>query len=231
MEPYYSEAGISIYHGDCRDVIPSLSRCQVKLVLTDPPFSERTHAGARTNRLNERSRPFIGFASMTEGEIAEVFSLCATNLQGWLISFVDWRHMSYLETCPPIGLRFVRFGIWDKPNGTPQISGDRPAMGWEAIAILHTENGRMRWNGGGRRAVWSCYREHRAVHRTQKPLSLVKQLAAMFSKPGDLILDPFMGSGTSLRAAKEVGCHAIGIEISERNCEIAANRLRQGVLF
>ncbi|QDV43956.1 Modification methylase DpnIIB [Stieleria neptunia] len=231
MEPYYSEDGIRIYHGDCRDVIPRLDVEQFDLVLTDPPYSGRTHDGARTNREGDRQRPFIKFASMTGAEVASVFELCAVRLRSWLISFVDWRHMLLLESTPPSGLRFVRFGIWDKPNGTPQISGDRPAMGWEAIAILHRQGGRMVWNGGGHRAVWSSLRESNVVHRTQKPLRLIKQLAAEFTQPGDLILDPFMGSGTTLRAAKDVGCRAIGIELDERYCEAAANRLRQGVLF
>ncbi len=231
IRPYYAEPGFAIYHGDCRDVIPSLTLQPVQMVLTDPPYSQRTHAGARTNRIDQRSQPFIDFASMTEVELVKVFELCAQKLQGWCISFVDWRHMSHLESSPPDGLRFVRFGIWDKPNGTPQISGDRPAMGWEAIAILHSKTHRMHWNGGGRRAVWTCLRESQCSHRTQKPLSLVKQLAALFTSPGDLVLDPFMGSGTTLRAAKDTGCRAIGIEINERYCEIAANRLRQSVLF
>ena len=231
MRPYYQQGGISIYHGDCREVVPSLGLERVDMVLTDAPYSERTHSGARTNRIDQRASPFIDFNSITEDELRELFSLCALNLTGWFVSFVDWRHVAQLEQMPPDGLRFVRFGIWDTPNGTPQLSGDRPSMGWEAIAVLHTAGKRMRWHGGGRRAVWSCLREPQNSHRTQKPLSLVKQLAALFTSPGDLILDPFMGSGTTLRGAKDIGCRAIGIEIDERNCAIAASRLCQGVLF
>ena len=132
---------------------------------------------------------------------------------------------------PPPGLRFVRFGVWDKPNGTPQLSGDRPSHGFEALALLHTDSGRMHWNGGGSRAVWSCPRESHALHPAQKPLKLIKQLACLFSVEGSLILDPFMGAGTTLRAAKDLGCPAIGIEREERYCELAAKRLAQQTLF
>ena len=104
-------------------------------------------------------------------------------------------------------------------------------MGWEAIAMLHAEKRRLKWNGGGHRAVWTCLRERQLVQPAQKPLSLVKRLASLFSNPGDTILDPFMGSGTVLRAARDIGCKAIGCELEERYCEIAANRLRQEVLF
>ena len=133
-----------------------------------------------------------------------------------------------LEQEPPNGLRFVRFGIWDKPNGAPQMSGDRPATGWEAIAFFHRAGGAMTWNGGGRRSVFRCNRETGSfTHKTQKPLRLVKELVSLFSDEGDLLLDPFMGSGTTLRAAKDLGRKAIGIEIEERYCEIAAKRMAQ----
>jgi site-specific DNA-methyltransferase (adenine-specific) len=164
-------------------------------------------------------------------ELIQIFELCAACLRGWLVSFLDWRYVSHIEYQPPIGLRFIRMGIWVKPNGAPQLSGDRPGMGWEAIAMLHNDKRRLKWNGGGHRAVWTCLREKRPFHPAQKPLSLVKRLASLFSDPGDTILDPFMGSGTVLRAARDIGCKAIGCELKERYCEIAANRLRQEVLF
>ena len=177
------------------------------------------------------NQPLIDFKSMDSGELAKIFSLCGANLKGWLVAFMDWRHVAALELAPPDQLRFVRFGIWNKTNGTPQISGDRPAMGWEALAIFHRVDCKMRWNGGGRRGVWTAPREQHVCHAAQKPLALIKELVTLFCEPGTLILDPFMGSGTTLRAAKDVGCRAIGIEIEERFCEVAANRLRQKVLF
>ena len=89
----------------------------------------------------------------------------------------------------------------------------------------------MNWQGGGHRAVWTCQREQRPIHPAQKPIRLIKRLVALFAKENDLILDPFMGSGTTLRAAKDVGCRAIGIETDERYCQLAADRIRQKVLF
>jgi site-specific DNA-methyltransferase (adenine-specific) len=127
-------------------------------------------------------------------------------------------------------MRFVRFGVWVKPDGMPQISGDRPAMGWESVAILHADGVRPRWNGGGGRAVCT-YNVARGNHPTEKPIGLLRQWIADFTDPGDLILDPFMGSGTTLRAAKDLGRRAIGIEINEQYCEIAVRRLAQEVLL
>lgn len=87
----------------------------------------------------------------------------------------------------------------------------------------------MRWHGGGRSAVFTCNKVN-SEHPTGKPLRLITQLVTLFSDPGELILDPFMGSGTTLRAAKDLGRRAIGIEIEERYCEIAVKRLAQEVL-
>ncbi len=116
-----------------------------------------------------------------------------------------------------------------KPNGAPQFTGDRPATGWEGIGMFHTHE-KMRWNGGGRHGVFT-YNKINGSHPTEKPLSLVMELVELFSNPNDVILDPFMGSGTTLLAAKLLGRRAIGIELDEKYCEVAANRLRQGVLF
>jgi len=87
----------------------------------------------------------------------------------------------------------------------------------------------MKWNGGGRSSVWNVPRVD-GDHPTQKPEKLMRDFVALFSDPGETILDPFMGSGTTLRAAMDLGRKAIGIEIEERYCEIAVKRLQQSVM-
>ncbi len=222
--PYYEDESCAIYHGDCRDILPYLP--EADLVLTDPPYAEATHAGARSHRdVNVAS---INFASIDD-EFMRTW-LLAVKCRGWTVANVDWRHIPALESQPPTGMRFVRFGIWVKPNGAPQFTGDRPATGWEAVAILHADNGKMQWNGGGNRAVWTCNVTH-GDHPTEKPLRLVSQWVSLFSNEGALVVDPFSGSGTTLVAARNLGRRAIGIEIEERYCEIAVERLAQQMLF
>ena len=128
-------------------------------------------------------------------------------------------------------MRYVRTGAWVKPDAMPQMSGDRPSVGFEPCTIAHAQ-GRMRWNGGGRPAVWThgTCKVDRPDHPCPKPEPLMGDLVTQFTDPGDLILDPFMGSGTTLVAAKRLGRKAIGIELEERYCEIAAKRLAQGAL-
>jgi site-specific DNA-methyltransferase (adenine-specific) len=224
MTPYYEHAGITIYHGDCKEILPSI---ESDVCITDPPYSEATHSGARTKPIKNRgdAGKLIDFSAITADILRTILSKVARR---WLIAFMDWRHIAEIECMPPNDMRFIRFGIWVKPNGAPQFTGDRPATGWEGIAILHS-NAEMRWNGGGSRAVWTYPHPGGDLHPTQKPVELICKLVSLFSEPGELVVDPFMGSGTTLVAAKNLGRKAIGIEIEERYCEIAAKRLSQEV--
>lgn len=222
--PYYQDESVTIYNADCREVLPSV---EGDVCISDPPYSEETHAGARTG--GDGSQVLVNFASIAPADLIAVFSLL--RIKRWCVATVDWRHIAPLSDNPPSGLRFVRFGAWVKPNGSPQFTGDRPAQGWEAVAILHAESGeKMRWNGGGHHAVWTVNKQN-SQHPTGKPTELINRFVTLFSDEGETIIDPFMGAGTTLYAAKNLGRRAVGIEIDERYCEIAAERCRQGTLF
>lgn len=230
MKPYYedSASGIVIYHGDAREVLPTLE--PVDLVLTDPPFSANTHSNAKTNRGMGTGVKAIAFDSMDVYAIGSVLSSLGELTSGWLIASLDWRHIAKFEFDPPSGLRLMRFGVWVKPNPMPQISADRPAQGWEGIAYFHRDDKKPSWFGGGCHGNFTLPVAQEFNHPTEKPLAMARTLIDRFCEEGSLVLDPFMGSGTTLRAAKDLGRRAIGIEIEERYCEIAAKRLEQMVL-
>jgi hypothetical protein len=129
-------------------------------------------------------------------------------------------------------MRYVRTGIWVKPDAMPQMSGDRPAVGFEPATICHAK-GPMRWNGGGKQAVWTyntAKGADRPDHPCPKPELLMAEIISQFTDAGETVLDPFAGSGTTLYAAKRLGRKAIGCEINERFAEVAAKRLSQGAL-
>lgn len=221
MKPYYQDDLVTLYHGDCRDVLGSVA---ADVLISDPPYAPETHEGARTVAC---TRALVDFAAVDADLLRAVFSLAAP--LRWCVATMDWRHIADLERQPPDGLRFVRFGVWVKPNGAPQFTGDRPAMGWEGVGILHNATEPLRWNGGGSHAVWRVNKENSA-HPTGKPLNLVHRFVELFSEPGELVVDPFAGGGTTLVACKNLGRRAVGCEIEERHCETIAARLSQNVL-
>lgn len=228
MNPYYDHGGIVIYHGDQREILPSLPRDSAEVTITDPPYSPAFHEGARTGDQDTR---LVDFEHIEMPALRTALAEMGRVGRTWIVSFMDWRHATDLEKDPPAGLRFVRLGVWVKTDGAPQFSGDRPAPGWEGIAFLHRKGGRMEWNGGGHSCVFSSPIARGGEHPTEKPLGLIRRLVSLFSTPGGVVLDPFMGSGTTLRAAKDEGRKAIGIEREERYCELAARKLAQEVLF
>ena len=188
-------------------------------MVTDPPYGTVTHEGSRShNSLNESP---IDFAFLDLEGCREIFTALIQKADRWVIATCEWRYLSELEKTLPL----VRFGIWVKPNGAPQFTGDRPATGWEAIAIFHRE-GKKHWNGGGNRAVWNCPIEQ-GEHPTQKPIKLIMDFVSLFSDSDDTILDPFMGSGTTGVACARLGRKFIGIEIEEKYFNIACERIKR----
>ena len=225
IAPYYEHDGIVIYHADCREVLPALG--PVDHVLTDVPYSDDTHDGARRTPAEK----LLDFPSIAIDDLRSILGLVA--LRRWGVLTCDWQHVLPLKNDPPRGWRFMRHGLWVKPNPTPQFTGDRPGQGFEAVAILHGAAKGIRkrpaWNGGGLPAVWT-HPKISGVHPTQKPEGLRLDWVLQFTDLGDTIVDPFMGSGTTLVAAKRLGRRAVGIERRERDCAQAVQRLQQGSL-
>lgn len=237
LRPYYQDDRVVIYHGNCLEILPRL--IGVDVALFDPPYSDYVHGNSRSGSAEgggiSREADF-GFDSITPETMDLVARWCADKVLRWTGVFSDvestglWREA--LTLC---GLDYVRTGAWVKAGATPQFTGDRPAVGYEAITFAHRP-GRKRWNGGGSHAVWTVPVVRKGqegeprVHPTQKPEALMIELVRLFSDPGETIIDPFMGSGTTLSAAKRLGRRAIGIEAKEEHCRAAAERLSQEVL-
>lgn len=239
MTPYYQDDACTIYHGDCREIIPQLGT--VDHVITDPPYGAHVHAkqwigAALTADAKPRvatAHKELGFECLSDEMQSFVVSEFARIAQRWIAVFCDIEGLhGWKSAMQNVGLDYVRACIWDKVDSAPQFTGDRPANSAELIVLAHPK-GKKSWNGGGRRNVFRF-----AVngvsgakpHPSTKPVALMTELVSLFTNEGDTILDPFMGSGTTLRAAKDLGRKAIGIELEEKYCEIAANRLRQEVL-
>jgi len=252
VKPYYDHAGITIYHGDCREVLPTLG--PVDLVLTDPPYNVSVRSGRENTTIGRVRRRRItgerpdGSESYREirrsfGEwdydfdpsvfLAEVGRLLRGG--GSFIAFTsEFLISDYLKS----GLDHRCLIYWRKTNPAPNFRGLYQRA--VEMAIWQTKGGKWTFNDGGATpnwielpivAGWRCQNtEECREHPTQKPLALMGELIRRHSNECDTLLDPFMGSGTTLCAAKDLGRRAIGIEIKEKYCEIAAKRLAQEVL-
>lgn len=210
MTPYYEHAGITIYHGDCREMLPLLPA--VDLVLTDPPYGMKwkfTGQGSGAGAQGGRGSRFSG-ASIVGDE---------------------------KDFDPSFLLHYPKVILWGFHH-FPQYLTRGTVLVWvkkyESGFGTFLSDADLAWMKGGcgvylSRTINPASFQNEREHPTQKPSGLMKWCIDKAQTRGP-ILDPFMGSGTTLLAAKDCGWPAIGIEIEERYCEIAAKRLSQEVL-
>ena len=242
VRPYYEHAGITIYHGDCRDVLPHLGA--VDLVLTDPPYAVSVEGAVHVGQPGQGSRYLDFFPGDTDWPrmvqtVREAMGLAVERLalHGSVYAWCGHRQFGPLvEDFEGAGFK-TRFLVWSKLCPPPPP----PGAGWPSgaeLCVYAYRSGR-RWmhrSADTPRSnvfVADGYRHGNAgklPHPTQKPPEVITPLVLASSQPGDMILDPFAGSGTTLRVAKDLGRRAVGIEIEERYCEVAAKRLAQEVL-
>jgi site-specific DNA-methyltransferase (adenine-specific) len=227
MKPYFQTDLVTLYFGDCMEVMYDLKDSSIDCVITDPPYSERTHKNAKKNGSKGYGEKLVHFASFTEENLYSVYAELGRITKGWVVSNMDYAHAFSFEENPPTGLVQKRIGVWVKNNPMPQISGDRPAQGWEAISYLHKEGIKSSWNAGGLPGNYVSNLAKPTGHPTPKPLAMVTSWVERFTKTGEIVLDPFAGGGTSLMAARNLGRKSIGVEIDEKYCELIANRLSQ----
>ena len=225
MKPYYEHAGITIYHGDCKDILGD-GDLKADLLCTDPPYgigmSHGRIGGSRggggfANRKFCRTYPARDWGESDWDDApasSDLIEMCRSTAPAQLIWGGNYFNL------PPS----MRWLVWDKRNDGTSFADCELAWTNQRAAVRIF---RWRWSGmlqehGGR------HKEQR-FHPTMKPLPLMKWCLSLFPKAHS-VLDPFMGSGTTLLAAKSMGLLATGIEREERYCEIAAQRLSQEVL-
>lgn len=220
-----ADGSVQLYCGDCLEILPTLGAGSVDAVITDPPYGEsETHASHLSKvvlRNGERARRALHFAGLSGNVLVEIANSWCCVAKRWVVFSCEWKHAHLLDEA---GL-LVRLGIWRKPDGAPQFTGDRPGTGWEAIAICHRP-GKKSWNGGGSHAFWNVPKHGVTGHPTEKPLKLVKSLVDDFTNYGEIVLDPFMGSGTTGVACVRTGRRFIGIELEPRYFDIAVKRIK-----
>lgn len=220
-KPYYQDSSCTIYHGDCREILPHLP--QVDLVLTDVPYGEVNRESSGLQRLDYGDADKKTF---TESEF--LLSLQAVNPASVYI-FCGTEQVSDFRRGLVGAGYLTRLCIWEKTNPTP-MNGQHFWLSSLETCVFGRKHGAV-FNEFCRSPVWRYPMAAKGDgHPTPKNEDMFAYLVRVSSDVAQTVLDPCMGSGTTLRAAKDLGRKAIGIEISEKYCEIAAKRLSQGAL-
>ena len=219
MKPYYEDEQTTIYNGDCREILPHLGRFD--LLLTDPPYIVDTQGGgigAKRQYLKDIKSADIdrGFDSSFLDKVPNWFCFCGKQQIPQILPHAMSSNWMLIT--------------WCKQNPTPLVNSNY---------LPDTEYVFHKWSKGRlfgdyhskSRFYVSNVGKSEINHPTVKPLPLIRKLVLLGSQEGEIILDPFSGSGTTLLAAKLEGRKAVGIEISKEYCDIAVERLRQRVLF
>ena len=207
MKSYYEADGITIYHGDCREVLP---RVAWDLAVCDPQYGMEY----RSNRRVVRLAPIVGDDAYP---LAVLRDLISRSPRG-VYACCRWENLREMPSPTSVI-------VWVKNNWTAGDLEHSHGRQWEAVCFYPGNEHKFIARTPD---VFSARRVLPTIHPTEKPTALMERLIG--SNVADTICDPFMGTGTTLVAAKNLGRRAIGIEIEERYCEIAAKRLAQGVL-
>jgi len=217
-KPYYEDGSVTIYHGDALAFLPDLVEADV--LVTDPPYGMGFVTGRRRDRAS-------GWTSRWTGQ--EITGDRTTEARDSVMEWWGQRPALVFGTWKvpaPAGVRETL--VWDKVISTGMGALDIPwRPSWECIYVLGSGFSGRRGHGVLRFGI-PTISDERKWHPTPKPVALLRHLIERC--PAGTVLDPFMGSGTTLRAAKDLGRKAIGIELEERYCEIAAQRCSQEVL-
>ncbi len=215
--------------GDCLEILPTLD--PVDHIISDPPYEDELHkAIGRIRRADGRAMcQDLGFDGVNQSR-NEIASACVQASQGWVILFTlaegvrAWR-----DSLQPAGLKWDTTCFWIKPDASPRFNGQGPARGAECFVTGWAGTGYRRWNGGGKRGVYThCVNQGRqGEHPTEKPVPLMTEILRDFTQPGETVCDPFMGSGTTGVAAAKMGRAFIGIDTNPQWFDLSCRRIEE----
>jgi len=219
---FYERDEFVIHHGDALSIMPGLPSASVDFILTDPPYLVNYRGrwdGAKSTIAGDDDSSWVAPA------YREMYRILREDR--FVVTFYGWPHSDvFVGTFKRLGFRIVSHLAFVK-----NVWGlGRFTRGQHETAFLLAK-GKPAIPRSAASDVIEWIRDADAAHPNQKPVHALYPLIECFAPEGGLILDPFMGSGSTLRAAKDRGCRGVGIEIEERWCRYAAERLRQEVLF
>ena len=221
-----------LWLGDCREILPTLGA--VDHIISDPPYEDELHEAMGRIRRNDGQEMVqsLGFDGINTDrpKLAQGF-VGASN--GWAVVFClaegvrAWR-----DELQAAGAKWDTTLAWVKPDAAPRFNGQGAARGFECAVTCWCGSGYRKWNGGGRRGVFThnVNGERPGKHPTEKPIGLMLDLVGLYSQYGELVCDPFMGSGTTGVACVKTGRKFIGVEIDPTYFDIAVKRISEALI-
>lgn len=189
-----------LLEGNTFALLPALPDNFAGLIVTDPPYGARTHSKFAKERRADgaQARTDLEFAHLGREQVEQLAAEYARLSQGWIVVFTDDRSVGWWgESLESFGAQWIRTCSWIKTNPMPQLTMDRPGTGEEFIVLAHTRRRPPVWNGRTRPGTFRGPRDLDGFHPNQKPLWLMQELVHLFATPGELVLDPFAGSGST----------------------------------
>jgi DNA modification methylase len=228
-KPYYQDDLVTLYHGDSLEVLPGLGSGSAHHVVTDPPYILQAGSSGKVGSKTG------GWADMMNASywFTAWYKECARILRGTgsLWSFGNWRTLPAMQRAAiDADLPATSLLVWDKASIGP--AGPQALRSQHEICmVMAKEAFKLPDRSQGDVLRVQGFQNKSTGHPAEKPIALLRRVTELTGAgPGDVILDPFTGSGTGLVAARELGMRAVGIEAEERWCEVAAERLAQQTL-
>lgn len=221
--------------GDCLEVMESLEPHDH--IISDPPYEDFMHKAKAKAKASRRIRTDgrdeikkLDFSSIDQIR-ADVVSTSSGLCEGWFIAFCTPEGVGrWADEINKSEMKYKRACVWIKPDSTPQLNGQGPAMGAENFVCAWAGSGFAKWNAGGKRGVYTHTTnppDRHGTHPTEKPWRLFTEILRDFTRESQMILDPFMGSGTTGVACAKTGRKFTGIELDPAYFEIACERVRK----
>jgi site-specific DNA-methyltransferase (adenine-specific) len=224
VTPYYADDLVTLFHGDCNEVLRSVGNESIDCILTDPPYGVSYLSGFR----QESFLPIANDHAVPVAWVAELMRISRFRTSVyWFACDESLEETRRALLAAGFGLNTML--VWDKQATN---AGNLADYATRTEFIVFATKGPTRLNGSRDPNLLSIPRINPKlmVHPTEKPIPLLQYLVVKSTDPDEVVLDPFAGSGSTLMAARSLGRRAVGIEIEERYCEIAARRLAQDVL-
>jgi site-specific DNA-methyltransferase (adenine-specific) len=247
-QPYFEKDGITIYHGDCMRIMPLIGDKSIDAVITSPPYNlKKKYSDSGQSKIAAKMRktyeswypdelPEEEYQWWQRECVEQMLRVCKGSVfynhrirYAWQTSRNDMKNSSncYHPLHWLYGFPLWCEIVWDRGGGTVPHQGRCMPVDERIYQFGRPVGGSVR----GMTTIWKIAPTVNEGHSCSWPLDLAKRCLASSVDEGSTVLDPFVGSGTTLVAARDHGCKAVGIELEERYCEIAAKRLVQGVLF